>query len=100
MNIVVLDDALGDLVDGYRFYEQQERGIGDYFLACLYSDIEALRLYAGIHQKAFGFYRSLSKRFPFVIYYDVKGDTARIFAVLDGRRDPGAILVTLSGRRR
>ena len=91
MTIEILDDALEDLADGHKFYEDQEPGIGGYFLDSLYSDIEALHLYAGIHQIVFGFHRSLSKRFPFAIYYDLKGEVVRVFAVLDGRQDPESI---------
>jgi len=36
----------------------------------------------------FNFNRSLSKRFPFTIYYHVDGDTATVVAVLDARRSP------------
>jgi hypothetical protein len=55
------------------------------------SDIESLRLYAGIHEKQFGLFRSISKRFPFAIYYDIKSDVIDIYAVLDSRQDPAAI---------
>jgi len=30
----------------------------------------------------------LSKRFPFGIYYEVEGQTAYVYAILDMRRDP------------
>jgi hypothetical protein len=36
------------LIEGFHFYETQPAGIGGYFLANLYADIESLRLYAGI----------------------------------------------------
>jgi hypothetical protein len=49
MNIRILDDAEQDLLDGYRFYESQGEGLGEYFLNSLFSDIDSLRLYAGIH---------------------------------------------------
>lgn len=39
MKIELLDLALGDLIDGYHFYESQEPGLGSYFLNTLYSDI-------------------------------------------------------------
>ena len=42
MNLHILDFARDDLIEGYFFYEDIESGLGDYFLACLYSDIEAL----------------------------------------------------------
>lgn len=88
MNVEILEEAERDLVDGFRFYETQSAGLGDYFLDSLFSDIDSLRLYAGIHPKYFGQHRLLSKRFPFAVYYEVSGDVARVNAVLDCRRDP------------
>ncbi len=77
------------MLDGYAFYEQQDPGIGDYFLQSLASDIESLGLYAGIHPKShLGLYRTASKRFPFSIYYQFDGKTAIVAAVLDARRNP------------
>ncbi len=52
MKLEFLDLAQGDLIDGYRFYESQEAGLGTYFLDTLYSDIDSLRIYGGIHRKA------------------------------------------------
>lgn len=52
------------------------------------SDIEALAYFGGIHQVVNGHHRALSKRFPFCIYYDIKGDTLTVVAVLDARRNP------------
>jgi plasmid stabilization system protein ParE len=57
-------------------------------LDTLFSDIESLLLYAGLHAKFFGYYRALSKRFPYAIYYKISGDHIDIWRVLDCRRDP------------
>ncbi len=89
MNIRILDAASQDLIDGYRFYEKQESGLGDYFLDSLFSDIDSLIVYAGIHPVYFGHYhRMLSKRFPFAIYYKIADDNILIYSVFDCRRDP------------
>ena len=69
MKIKILESAKQDLLEGYAFYEKQKEGLGDYFLNSLFSDIESLHLYAGVRQKFFGFYRMLSKKFPYAIYY-------------------------------
>ena len=69
MRAQILDEAQQDLVDGYRFHESQVAGLGDYFLDSLFSDIDSLRFYAGIHALHFGYNRLLSKRFPFAVYY-------------------------------
>ena len=65
--------------------------MGDYFSDTLYGEIESLALYAGIHNKRFGFYRALSRRFPYSIYYDIEDGEARVYGVLDNRRDPNWI---------
>jgi len=92
VKIRILDSAEEDLKDGYLFYESQERGVGEYFLDSISSDIESLRLYAGIHSVHFGkYHRLLSKRFPFAIYYRTEENEVKIYGVLDCRRDPAWI---------
>lgn len=89
MRLQILDAARDDLIEGFHFYEDKEAGLGDYFLVNLYSDIESLKVFGGIHRKAFcGYHRALSKRFPFAIYYTVEAETVRIRAVVDCRRRP------------
>jgi plasmid stabilization system protein ParE len=100
MRILILPSARDDLSEGFKFYERQEAGVGDYFLESLFSDIESLRLYAGIHPKKFGFHRLLSKRFPYAVYYDQERKTARVWAVLDCRSDPNAIREKLASLRK
>lgn len=88
MTIVVLEDAAEDIETGRRFYESCEAGVGDYFIESILSDLDSLVLYAGIHPIYFGFHRMLSERFPFGLYYEVEGDAAYVYAILDLRRDP------------
>ena len=88
MKIKILESAIQDLLQGHRFYEQQEKGLGGYFIDSLFSDIDSLQVYAGIHSIHFEKYRLLSKRFPFAVYYSVKGDIVLVRAVLDCRQDP------------
>jgi len=97
LRLKVLSDAQEDLLAGYRFYEQQAPGVGDYFLESLFSDIDTLVLNAGIHPIHFRHYhRLLSRRFPYAVYYRVDGDTVVVFAVLDCRRSPKWISKKLS----
>jgi hypothetical protein len=92
MKIEILDHAQADLVQGYRYYENKEAGLGIYFLDTLYSDIDSLSVYGGIHPKRYkNFNRALSKRFPFAIYYTVENDTVRIRSVVDCRKHPSWI---------
>lgn len=89
MKIQILNAANQDLLDGYQFYEKQTEGLGSYFLDTLFSDIDSLKVYAGIHSLYLNrYHRLLSKRFPFAIYYRIENDTVFIYAVLDCRRNP------------
>lgn len=100
MQVVVLSSAKDDLRDGYFFYERQGGAyLGNYFLASLQSDLSELSLYAGIHNKKFGLYRALSRRFPYSVYYDIEEGEARVYGVLDNRRDPSWIIGRLRDAR-
>lgn len=97
MKLQILEPAEQDLIRGFYFYEGQQSGVGHYFLDCLYSDIDSLQLYAGIHKKQFDhFYWMLSKRFPFAVYYTIEGEQVIIQAILDCRQDPKEIEERLS----
>jgi len=91
MKVQILEDATADLADGYRFYERQTEGLGDYFLDSLWSDILSLRIYGGVHDVHDGYFRLLAKRFPYAVYYRIEDGTARVRAVLDCRRSPNWI---------
>ena len=80
-DVFVLTDAENDLDAGKEFYDLNQPGVGEYFWDSLIADIESLFIYAGIHRKDFGFYRMLSKRFPYAVYYYV-------IAILPIRRNP------------
>ena len=49
--IVVLAEVAGDLNEARAFYDQQGSGIGDYFWDSLVSDLESLKIYAGVHPR-------------------------------------------------
>ncbi len=99
MQITILDIAEQDLENGFLFYEKQTIGLGDYFLDSLYSDIDSLMFYAEIHIKYFGYYRALSSKFPFAIYYKMKNNDVIIYSVFDCRKNPNKIINKLFNRR-
>lgn len=84
----ILPAAIEDLRLGREFYDQQEAGVGTYFLECVFAEIESLRLYAGIHNKRFGFHKVLVSKFPYVIYYLIEKQVPVVYRVLDCRSDP------------
>ncbi len=100
MRIKLLSSALKDLYEGRLFYEKQGEGLGGYFFDSLFSDIDSLLLYAGIHPMVFGYHRMLAKRFPYAIYYRFEKETLVVVRrVLDLRRDPKKIKRALNSER-
>jgi len=96
VNIRILESAKRDLEEGFYFYEYQKEGLGHYFIESLMSDIESLTIFSGIHSIHFcRYFRLLSKRFPFAVYYIIEGNEIRIYAVIDCRRDPAWIRIRL-----
>ena len=87
MEIRVLETAK-ELREGWKFYERNSAGLGEYFLDCIQASVRSLRIYAGIHETAERFHRMLVKRFPFAIYYLIEDERVDIYASLDCRRDP------------
>src|SRR5690606_31849375 len=87
----ILSLAMQDLENGKHFYELQQEGVGEYFLDSLFSDIDALLLYAGTHSQHHDYYRCLAKRFPFAIYYHLYADEIQVWRVLDCRNKPSRI---------
>ena len=88
MKLQISELAGEDLVAGFRFYEEQSPGVGSYFLDSLFSDIDSLLLYAGTHREMAGYYRAISRRFPFAIYYKIESEQIRVRRILDCRRNP------------
>ena len=74
MKVRILTSAYEDLAAGRDFYEKQGEALGAYFLDSLFSDIDSLSLFAGVHRKVMGFQRLLARRFPYAIYYRIESD--------------------------
>lgn len=96
MKITVLTAAINDLDSGRLFFQQQGEHLGDYFLDSLFSDINSLIVYAGIHHQVFSYYRMLAHRFPYAVYYKMpKPDEVVVWRVLDMRAKPPKTMKSL-----
>ncbi len=81
---------------GQEILRAKGEGLGSYFLDGLFSEIDSLLLYAGIHGKVFGYHRLLVKRFPYAIYYKLEHESlVVVWRVLDLRRSPSTIRAAL-----
>lgn len=101
MKIFYRDDAEEDLSKIADFYERLGIGAGLYFLQHFQLEVrDTLATTAGIHRKRCGLHMLRSKRFPVGIFYLMKSSTeVEVFAVLDLRRKPSRITLTLRSRK-
>lgn len=99
MKIKLSGGAERDIEDGINFYRKIDLDLAVYFNDCISSDIDSLKLYAGVHASIDGWHYTFANRFPFVIWYGVRGEFAIVYAVLDGRREPSENDAILRGRR-
>jgi plasmid stabilization system protein ParE len=88
MNIRILPAAQSDIVEGFSFYEENQTGLGAYFIESILSDIDGLAATAGIHPIQFGKFKKIATRFPYSIFYLIENDLVDIYAVVDNRRNP------------
>ena len=88
MKVKILLSGIKDIEGGKEFYDSQEKGVGDYFLETIFSEIESLRLHGGIHRTVFGYFRLLARKFPYAIYYILEENVVIVYRILDCRRDP------------
>lgn len=88
MKLRILTSAVEDLSRGRMFYDAQGDGLGDYFFDSLFSEIDSLSVFAGIHSRHLRYFRLLATRFPYAIYYKVKREEIVVYRVLDCRREP------------
>ena len=93
MKVSVLPSARRDLERGVVFYENQQQGLGGYFLDSIGSDIDSIATLGGIHPVRSDHHRFLASRFPYWIYYRIDRNIAYVVAILDARQDPAKILI-------
>lgn len=86
MKVEVLRSAIEGLARTRKFYDRQEAGVGDYFFDSLFSEIDSLAIYGGIHSVQFGFHRLLAKRFPYAIVFrvlDCRSNLKKLYKIFE-----------------
>jgi len=88
--VVVRPAAAADIEDAYEWYESQQPGLGDEFLAALRTTrdrvLEHPEAYPVLHRNT---RRALiPQRFPYALFYRLYDDTIVIVACMHAKRDP------------
>jgi len=81
--------ALRETGEAQEWYELQNPGLGEEFIAAMELQLKRLEqaplLYAEVTP---GVRRALLPRFPYGLFYAVRGDVVQVLAVLHGARNP------------
>ncbi len=87
--LIIRPEAKADLLDAFRWYQEQRQGLGHDFKLCVEEVISKMQRNPFVHKKIFqNVRRSVTKRFPFGVFYTVEDEKIIILAVLHARRDP------------
>jgi len=94
-----LPEVQGDVIDGYAWYEEKVRGLGEEFLRLLYACAAEIPrnplLYAKVHGE---FRRRLMRRFPYAIYFRIEEADVVVFGLFHCARNPDTIFRALRDR--
>lgn len=90
-SVIFRSSAQQDVADAYRWYEEQQPGLGATFLESLEKAEELISSNPELFGKVRGeVRRAILKKFPYGIFYVVRPDFISVIAVLHHARDPKA----------
>ncbi len=96
-----LPEVEEDVINGYVWYEEKSRGLGEDFLRMFYASANDFLLnpllYPKVHQE---FRRRLLRRFPYAIYFMVDNDLVIVYGLFHCARNPQLVLTELQDRER
>jgi len=77
-----------DIVLAREWYDQRVPGLGDDFVAEVFSGVRYLTQFAETRPKYYGDFRQLLvKRFPYKIFFYFDGESVVVFRVLHAKQD-------------
>ena len=89
MRVLIRREAKEDLLGALAWYEEKRRGLGGEFRAQLRATLSTIRsnpqLYAEVLAPV---RRAPLRRFPYGVYYQLRGGAVEVLAILHQARDP------------
>jgi plasmid stabilization system protein ParE len=89
VELVIAPEAEFDIAEAYLWYEGRRAGPGEEFLSSVEACLESIRrrpeMYPVVHE---GYRRSLIRRFPYAVFYELSEATATIYAAFHTSRNP------------
>lgn len=88
-NLIVRHPAVNMAQDAYEWYEEQQKGLGDIFLAKLDEALQKLASNPVLYSIAFKSYRQVAiQRFPYVVVYEIDKKDVIIYSIFHTSRQP------------
>ena len=88
-SLTIRKEAEADLAEAYEYYELCHTNLGSDLLLCIEEAFERITKSPLHYQIIYkDIRRSLSKRFPYGIYYTIRGPSIIVLAVLHARKEP------------
>ena len=88
--LVIKPGAIEMAKEAYKWYEEQQPGLGDLFLIELDSCYDKLETFPLVYAKIKKNFRQIIlKTFPYVVVFDIFKDEVVIYAVFHTSRNPG-----------
>ena len=89
MRIKLSAEARAELREAARWYEERRHGLGAEFADACDGAFQQIAANPGRYlHVGKGFHRYLMSRFPYVVFYEVKGELLIIAGVIHGSRNP------------
>lgn len=70
--LLILPEVEEDAINGYSWYEEKLKGLGEEFLRIFYANASEITGNPEMYRKVYGeFRRRLLRRFPYAIYFNI-----------------------------
>jgi|SRR5210317_480970 len=88
-DLIIRPEARSDLLDAFHWYQNQRTGLGYDFRLCVDEVVSKIQRNPLIHKVIDdGIRRSVTRRFPYGVFYIVENKRIIVLAVLHARQEP------------
>jgi len=88
-HLVIRPEAEADMAEGFEWYETQRNGLGHDFLAKVRAAFQLVCENPNRHAVLYrDVRRTLTRRFPYKVFYLIADDSVEVIAVVHARRNP------------
>lgn len=88
--VVLLPEAAQDVIDAYEWYEARSPGLGSEFLRNLDACFSLIERNPEISSRVYkSFRRTLVRRFPFAVFYEIAPEALVVYSVFHCAQEPG-----------